>query len=175
MHPFGIFEAAMIFLHPAGSITLKVELVVMNNCTSQHSILGNDYLNIYGIDINNHKNRYLTTGDNKTQKFSFPLEKREITVIRKVKNINKERFVTDHLIEAQMSLELTLEIKEDLIKILFQYRETCASDNEPLEAIRGHEVEIMLHVRRIYPPLLGDQLTQLAPEIENHWKLILMG
>ncbi|MBW0568342.1 hypothetical protein O181_108057, partial [Austropuccinia psidii MF-1] len=55
MHPLGIFEAAMIFPHPTGSIRLKVEFVVMNNCTSQHFILGNDYLNIYGIDINNHK------------------------------------------------------------------------------------------------------------------------
>ncbi|MBW0560570.1 hypothetical protein O181_100285 [Austropuccinia psidii MF-1] len=35
MHPLGIFEAAMIFPHPAGSIRLKVEFVVINNCTSQ--------------------------------------------------------------------------------------------------------------------------------------------
>ncbi|MBW0558131.1 hypothetical protein O181_097846, partial [Austropuccinia psidii MF-1] len=55
MHPLGIFEAEMIFPHPAGSIRLKVESFVMNNCPSQHLILGNDYLNIYGIDINNHK------------------------------------------------------------------------------------------------------------------------
>ncbi|MBW0544107.1 hypothetical protein O181_083822 [Austropuccinia psidii MF-1] len=40
MHPLGIFEAAMIFPHPAGSIRLKVEFVVMSNCTSQHFILG---------------------------------------------------------------------------------------------------------------------------------------
>ncbi|MBW0537612.1 hypothetical protein O181_077327 [Austropuccinia psidii MF-1] len=57
MHTLGIFEAAMIFPHPSGSIRLKVEFVVMNNCTSQHFILGNDYLNIYDIDINNHKDR----------------------------------------------------------------------------------------------------------------------
>ncbi|MBW0536064.1 hypothetical protein O181_075779 [Austropuccinia psidii MF-1] len=46
MHPLAIFEAAMIFPHPAGSIRLKVESVVINNCTSQQFILGNDYLNI---------------------------------------------------------------------------------------------------------------------------------
>ncbi|MBW0536292.1 hypothetical protein O181_076007 [Austropuccinia psidii MF-1] len=34
MHPLGIFEAPIIFPHPAGSIRLKVEFVVMNNCTS---------------------------------------------------------------------------------------------------------------------------------------------
>ncbi|MBW0581410.1 hypothetical protein O181_121125, partial [Austropuccinia psidii MF-1] len=85
MHPLGIFEAAIIFSHPTGSTRLKFEFVVMNNCTSQHFILRNDYLNIYGIDINNHKDRYFTIGENKRQKFSFPTEKREITVIRHVK------------------------------------------------------------------------------------------
>ncbi|MBW0588994.1 hypothetical protein O181_128709, partial [Austropuccinia psidii MF-1] len=40
MHPLGIFEAAIIFPHPAGSIRLKVEIVVMNNFTSQHLYLG---------------------------------------------------------------------------------------------------------------------------------------
>ncbi|MBW0552389.1 hypothetical protein O181_092104 [Austropuccinia psidii MF-1] len=52
MHPLGIFEAEMIFPHPPGSIRLKVEFVVMNNFTSQSFILGSDYHNIYGIDIN---------------------------------------------------------------------------------------------------------------------------
>ncbi|MBW0512571.1 hypothetical protein O181_052286 [Austropuccinia psidii MF-1] len=93
MHPLGILEAAMIFPHPAGSIRLKVEFFVMNNCTSQHFKLGNDYLNINGIDINDHKDRYFTIGENKKQKFAFPLEKREITVIRQVKNVNKEKYL----------------------------------------------------------------------------------
>ncbi|MBW0502920.1 hypothetical protein O181_042635 [Austropuccinia psidii MF-1] len=57
MHPLGILEAEITFPHPTGSIRLKFEFVVMNNCTSQHFILGNDYLNIYGIDINNHGDR----------------------------------------------------------------------------------------------------------------------
>ncbi|MBW0526425.1 hypothetical protein O181_066140 [Austropuccinia psidii MF-1] len=154
MPPFGIFEAEMIFPHPVGSIRLKVEFVVMNNCTSQHFILGNDFLNIYGIDINNDRDRYFTIWENKRQKFAFPLGKREITLIRQVRNINKETFVSDQLIEAQSSPELTPEMKEGLIEILFQYREAFASDNEPLGAIKGHEVEIMLNVERPYPPIL---------------------
>ncbi|MBW0521843.1 hypothetical protein O181_061558 [Austropuccinia psidii MF-1] len=120
MHPLGIFEAEMIFPHPTGSIRLKVEVIVMNNCTSQHFILGNDYLKIYGIDINNHKDRYFTIGENKRQKFAFPPEKREIAVIRQVKNVNKEKFVSDQLIEAQINPELTLEMKKELIESLFQ-------------------------------------------------------
>ncbi|MBW0558354.1 hypothetical protein O181_098069 [Austropuccinia psidii MF-1] len=136
----------MIFPHPTGSIRLKVEFVVMNNCTSQHFILGNEYLNIYGIDINNHKDRYFTIGENKRQKFAFPPENREITVIRQVKNVPKAQFVSNQLIDAQISPELTPEMKEELIEILFQYREAFSYDNEPPGAIKGHEVDIMLNV-----------------------------
>ncbi|MBW0512710.1 hypothetical protein O181_052425 [Austropuccinia psidii MF-1] len=170
MYPLGIFEAAMIFPHPAGSMRLKVEIVVMNNCTSQHFILGNDYLNIYGIDINNHKDRYFTIGENKRQKFAFPLEKREITVIKQVKNVNKEKFVSSQLIEAQISPELTLEMKEELIEILFQYREAFASDNEPLGAIKGHEVDIILNVERSYPPILRRPAYPASPRAREALK-----
>ncbi|MBW0545344.1 hypothetical protein O181_085059 [Austropuccinia psidii MF-1] len=117
MLPLGIFEAAMIFPHPRGSIRLKVDFVAMKNCTSQHFIIGKDYLKIHCIDINNHNDRYFTIGENKRQKFAFPPEKREIIVIRQVKNVNKEKLVSDQLIEAQISPELTLEIKEELIEI----------------------------------------------------------
>ncbi|MBW0566831.1 hypothetical protein O181_106546 [Austropuccinia psidii MF-1] len=147
MHPLGIFEVAMIFPHPTGSIRLKVEFVVMNHFTSQHFILGNDYLNICGIDINNHKNR-------------------------QVKNVNKEKFLSDKLIEAQISPELTGKMKEELIESLFHYREAFASDNEPLGAIKGHEVEIILNVERSYPPLLRRPAYPASPrareELEGH-------
>ncbi|MBW0546967.1 hypothetical protein O181_086682 [Austropuccinia psidii MF-1] len=172
MHPLGIFETEMILPHAAGSIRLKVEFVVMNNCTSQHFILGNYYLNIDGIDINNNKDRYFTIGESKRQKFAFPLEKREITVIRQVNNANKERFVSDELIEAQISTELTLEMKEELIKILFQYKEAISSDNEPLGAIKRHEVDIMLHLERRYPPLIRRPAYPASPRareaLESH-------
>ncbi|MBW0521355.1 hypothetical protein O181_061070 [Austropuccinia psidii MF-1] len=169
MHPLVIFEAEMIFTNPAGSIRLKVEFV-MNNCTSQHSILGNDYLNIYGIDINNHKDRYFTTGENKRQKFAFPPEKREITFIRQVKNVNKEKLVSDQLIEAQISPELTPEMKEELIEALFQNREAFASDNKTLGAIKGHEVDIMLNLKRPYPPLLRRPAYPASPRAREALK-----
>ncbi|MBW0539877.1 hypothetical protein O181_079592 [Austropuccinia psidii MF-1] len=172
MYPLGIFEAEMIFPHPTGSIRLKVQFVVMNNYTSKHFRLGNDYLNIYGIDINNHKARYFTAGENKRQKFAFPPEKREITVIRQVKNVDKEKFVSDQSIEAQISPELTPEMKEELIEILFQYREAFACDNELLGAIKGHEVDIILNVERTYPPLLRRPAYPASPRareaLESH-------
>ncbi|MBW0529176.1 hypothetical protein O181_068891 [Austropuccinia psidii MF-1] len=154
MHPLDILESEMIFPHPTGSIRLQFEFVVMNDCTSQHFILGNYYLDIDGIDIKNHKDRYLTIRENKRQKFAFFLEKKEKTYIRQVKNVNEEKFVSDQLIEAQISPELTLGMKQELIETLFQYREAFASDNEPLRAIKGHEVDIILDVERPYPPLL---------------------
>ncbi|MBW0559040.1 hypothetical protein O181_098755 [Austropuccinia psidii MF-1] len=172
MHPSGIFEAEMIFPHPTGIIRLKVEFFVMNNCTSQHFILGNDYLNIYGIYINNHKASHFTIRENKRQKFAFPPEKREITVIRQLKKFNKEKFVSDQSTEAQISPELTPDMKEDLIEVLFQYREAFSSDNEPLGAIKGNEVDIMLNVERHYPPLLRRPAYPASPRprkgLESH-------
>ncbi|MBW0547484.1 hypothetical protein O181_087199 [Austropuccinia psidii MF-1] len=55
MKPLGNIELTFIFPHPSQCIRLKVELVLMDNCTSNHFILGNDYLSIYGIDISNQK------------------------------------------------------------------------------------------------------------------------
>ncbi|MBW0531195.1 hypothetical protein O181_070910 [Austropuccinia psidii MF-1] len=54
-------------------------------------------------------------------------------------------------------------MKEELIEIFFQYREAFASDNEPLGAIKGHEVDIMLHVERPYPPLLRRTAYRASP------------
>ncbi|MBW0531132.1 hypothetical protein O181_070847 [Austropuccinia psidii MF-1] len=65
MKPLGIIDITLIFPHPSQCIRLKVESVVMDNCTSNDFILVNDYLSIYGIDISNQKDRYFTIGDNK--------------------------------------------------------------------------------------------------------------
>ncbi|MBW0521591.1 hypothetical protein O181_061306 [Austropuccinia psidii MF-1] len=84
--------------------------------------------------------------ENERQKFAFPPEKREITVIRQVKNVNNNKFVSD---------------KEDF-----------ASDSEPLGAITSHEVDIMLNVERPYPLLLRRPDYQANPRareaLESH-------
>ncbi|MBW0520675.1 hypothetical protein O181_060390 [Austropuccinia psidii MF-1] len=63
-------------------------------------------------------------------------------------------------------------MKEELIEILFQYREAFSSDNEPLGAIKGHEVEIILNVERPYPPLLRRPAYPASPRpkevLETH-------
>ncbi|MBW0468244.1 hypothetical protein O181_007959 [Austropuccinia psidii MF-1] len=64
MKPLGTIELTLIFNHPSQFMKVKVEFVVMDKCTSNCLILGNDYLLIYGIDIHNQKERYFTIGDN---------------------------------------------------------------------------------------------------------------
>ncbi|MBW0571755.1 hypothetical protein O181_111470 [Austropuccinia psidii MF-1] len=82
MKPLGIIDLTLIFPHPLQCIRLKVEFEVMDNGTSNHFILGNDYLSIYGIDISNQKDKYFIIGDNKRQKFGFFNKKREIKAVK---------------------------------------------------------------------------------------------
>ncbi|MBW0552578.1 hypothetical protein O181_092293 [Austropuccinia psidii MF-1] len=61
-------------------------------------------------------------------------------------------------------------MKEELIEILFQYREAFASDNEHLRAFKGQEVDIMLHVERPYPPLLRRPAYPASPRAREALK-----
>ncbi|MBW0590817.1 hypothetical protein O181_130532 [Austropuccinia psidii MF-1] len=45
-------------------------------------------------------------------------------------------------------------MKEKLIELLFNYKNAFETDAEPLGAIIGHEVDIILNVEKPYPPLL---------------------
>ncbi|MBW0543788.1 hypothetical protein O181_083503 [Austropuccinia psidii MF-1] len=172
MYPLGILDTNIVFPHPAGSIRMKTEIVVMDNCTSQHIILGNDYLNIYGIDINNHKDRYFTIGDNKRQKFAFSNIPKHISVVSSVKDTYKDEFVSNQLVEAQINPSLSPKMRNELIDVLYTYNNAFASDNEPLGAIKGHEVDITLDIDRLYPPALKRTAYPASPRareaLEEH-------
>ncbi|MBW0554802.1 hypothetical protein O181_094517 [Austropuccinia psidii MF-1] len=86
----GIFDTNVIFPHINRNLRITLEFVVMENCSSTHFILGNDYLIMYGIDLNNNKDRYITFGDNKHQKFAFLPFKKQITM-----NDHREAFASD--------------------------------------------------------------------------------
>ncbi|MBW0571938.1 hypothetical protein O181_111653 [Austropuccinia psidii MF-1] len=45
-------------------------------------------------------------------------------------------------------------MKEKLIDLSFKYKNSFATYKEPLGAIIGHEVDIILNVKKPYPPLL---------------------
>ncbi|MBW0575706.1 hypothetical protein O181_115421, partial [Austropuccinia psidii MF-1] len=180
MYRLGILDTNLVFPHPAGSVRMKTEIVVMDNCTSQHIILGNDYLNIYGIDINNHKDRYFTIGDNKRQKFAFSNMPKQISVVSSVKDTYKDEFVSNQLVEAQINPSLSPKMRNELINVLYTYSNAFASDNEPLGAIRGHEVDITLNIDRPYPPVLRRTAYPASPRareaLEKHiQELIQLG
>ncbi|MBW0579953.1 hypothetical protein O181_119668 [Austropuccinia psidii MF-1] len=134
---------------------MKTEILVIDNCTSHHIILENDSLNIYGIDINNHKGRYFTIGENKRQTFAFSNIPKQISIISFVKDTYKEEFVANQLVEAQIYPELSPKMRHDLVDVLQTYKNVFASDNEPLGAIKGHEVDITINIYRPSPPVLG--------------------
>ncbi|MBW0509970.1 hypothetical protein O181_049685 [Austropuccinia psidii MF-1] len=151
---------------------MKTEIVVMDNCTSQHIILGNDYLNIYGIDINNHKYRYSTIGENKRQKYAFSNMPKQISIVSSKKDTYKEELVTNQLVEAQINPSLSPKMRHEFIDVLYTYNNAFASDNEPLGAIKGHEVDITLNIDRPYPPVLRRPAYPASPRareaLEKH-------
>ncbi|MBW0555061.1 hypothetical protein O181_094776 [Austropuccinia psidii MF-1] len=165
MTALGIFETNVIFPHINGNLRITVEFVVMENCSSTHFILGNDYLIIY-----------FTIGDNKCQKFAFLPFKRQITV-NKVSpvNLQLEKFKSEQLKEAEISLHLTDKQENELSSLLYDHRGAFASDKEPLGAIIGHEVDIILNIERPYPPLLRRPAYPASPKsreaLETHIKI----
>ncbi|MBW0593515.1 hypothetical protein O181_133230, partial [Austropuccinia psidii MF-1] len=135
MYPLGTLDTNLVFPHPAGSIRVKTEIAVMENCTSQHIIFGNDYLNIYVININNHKYRYFTIEENKRQKFAFSNMPKQISIVSSKNDAYKEVFVSNQLLEAQINPSLSPKMRNELINVLYTYNNAFASYNEPLGAI----------------------------------------
>ncbi|MBW0520366.1 hypothetical protein O181_060081 [Austropuccinia psidii MF-1] len=180
IYPLGILDTDLVFSHPEGSVRIQTEILVMDNCTSQHIIIWNDYFNIYGIDINNQKDRYFTIGENEKQKFSFSNMPIQISVISSVKDTNNEEFVANKLVEAQINPLSSPKMRHDLIDVLYTYKNAFASDNEPLGSIKGHEFYITLNIDRPYPPVLRGPAYPASPRareaLEKHiQELIQLG
>ncbi|MBW0487009.1 hypothetical protein O181_026724 [Austropuccinia psidii MF-1] len=120
---------------------------------------------MYGIDLRNNEERYITIGDNKRQKFAFLPFKRQITVnkVSPVK-LELEGFKYEQLNEAEISLHLSDKQENELSALLYDHKEAFASDKEPLGAIIGHEVDITLNIERPYPPLLRRPAYPASPK-----------
>ncbi|MBW0521359.1 hypothetical protein O181_061074 [Austropuccinia psidii MF-1] len=58
-------------------------------------------------------------------------------------------------------------MKETLIELLFKYKNAFATDKEPLGAIIGHEVDIILNVEKPYPPLLRRPAYPASPRVRE--------
>ncbi|MBW0557618.1 hypothetical protein O181_097333 [Austropuccinia psidii MF-1] len=133
---------------------------------------------MYRIHFHNDNNRYFTIGDNKHQKFAFLPFKRQITV-NKVSPVNLElkKFKSEQLREAEISLHLTDKQENELSSLLHDHKGEFASGKEPLAAIIGHEVDIILNIERPYPSLLKRPAYQASPKLrealETHIKELL--
>ncbi|MBW0561859.1 hypothetical protein O181_101574 [Austropuccinia psidii MF-1] len=86
-------------------------------------------------------------------------------------------FITEQRKEAEFNPELTAKIKEKLIDLLFKYKNAIGTDKEPLGAMIGHEVDIILNVEKPYPPLLRRPACPASPKareaLEVHIKELM--
>ncbi|MBW0586978.1 hypothetical protein O181_126693 [Austropuccinia psidii MF-1] len=133
---------------------------------------------MYGIDLHNNKDRYFTIGDNKRQKFAFLPFKRQITV-NKVSpvNLELEKFKSEQLREAKISLHLTDKQENELSSLLYDHKGEFSSDKEPLGEVIGHEIDIIYNIERPYAPLLRRPAYPASPKsreaLETHIKELL--
>ncbi|MBW0525703.1 hypothetical protein O181_065418 [Austropuccinia psidii MF-1] len=105
---------------------------------------------------------------------------KQISVVSSVKDTYKNEFVSNQLVEAQINPSLSPKMRNELINVLYTYKNAFASDNEPLGAIRGHEVDITLNIDRPYPPVLRRPAYPASPRareaLEKHiQELIQLG
>ncbi|MBW0509199.1 hypothetical protein O181_048914 [Austropuccinia psidii MF-1] len=93
-------------------------------------------------------------------------------MISSVKDIYKDEYMDDQLVEAQINPLLSPKIRHDLIDVLYTYKNAFASDNEPLGAIKGNEVDITLNTDRPYPQVLRRPAYPASPRareaLEKH-------
>ncbi|MBW0557681.1 hypothetical protein O181_097396 [Austropuccinia psidii MF-1] len=71
-------------------------------------------------------------------------------------------------------------MRHELIDVLYNYNNAFGSDNEPLGAIKGHEVDITLNIDRPYSPVLRRPAYPASPRareaLEKHiQELIQLG
>ncbi|MBW0508641.1 hypothetical protein O181_048356 [Austropuccinia psidii MF-1] len=71
-------------------------------------------------------------------------------------------------------------MRQELINVLYTYKNAFASDNEPLGTIKGNEGAITLNIDRPYPPVLRRPAYKASPRaretLEKHiQELIQLG
>ncbi|MBW0495504.1 hypothetical protein O181_035219 [Austropuccinia psidii MF-1] len=119
---------------------------------------------MYGTNIYNSKNRYLTIGTNKEKK--FPRD-----IYQNSTHEPLEEFLNEFR-EGQISTNLTSKQKLSLLKMLRKNKPAFAIGEQPLGKIRGHDIELYLDMERPYRPMLRrpSYPKSLEPrkEIEKH-------
>ncbi|MBW0467467.1 hypothetical protein O181_007182 [Austropuccinia psidii MF-1] len=73
MKSTGTIIKEIIIPHSKGNIRLNQEFVVLEDAHIQGSLLGTDYQRMYGIEIENIKDRHITIFTHKEKKFSLDI------------------------------------------------------------------------------------------------------
>ncbi|MBW0578162.1 hypothetical protein O181_117877, partial [Austropuccinia psidii MF-1] len=101
------------------------------------------------------------------------------TAVKKVSpvSLELEKFKSEQLKEAEISLHLTSAQENKLSSLLYNHKAAFDSDKEPLGEIIGHEVDIILIIKRPYPPILRRPAYPTSPksreDLEIHIKELL--
>ncbi|MBW0507706.1 hypothetical protein O181_047421 [Austropuccinia psidii MF-1] len=146
MTSIGTIIKEIIIPHRIGNIRLNPEFIELDNAHIQGFLLGTDYQRMYGIDIYNSKNMHITSGTNKEKEFSPD--------IYQISSQDPLEEILNEFREAQFSTTLTSKQKLIFLKMLRENRPVFATVEEPLGKIKGHDIELYLHVERPYPPML---------------------
>ncbi|MBW0468602.1 hypothetical protein O181_008317 [Austropuccinia psidii MF-1] len=70
-------------------------------------------------------------------------------------SLESEKFKSEEINEAEVSLHLTDKQENEIYNILYDHGESFETDKEQWGEITGHDFETILKIRRPYPPLLG--------------------
>ncbi|MBW0509800.1 hypothetical protein O181_049515 [Austropuccinia psidii MF-1] len=119
-----------------------------------------------------------TTRIGSSTKFAFLPFEREITLIKVASSsLELERFKSEQLCQAEISLHLTDKQENELSALLYDHKEEFASEKELLGEIIGHEFYIIFNIERPYPPLLRRPAYPASPKsreaLEIHMKELL--
>ncbi|MBW0507946.1 hypothetical protein O181_047661 [Austropuccinia psidii MF-1] len=115
----GIIIKEIIIPHSKGNIRLNPEFVVLKDAHIQDLLLGIDYQRMYGIDIYNSKNRHITIGTNKQEKFSLDIYQISTNnPLEELLNEFREGQFSTTLTKAMIYIELYLDVERSYPPIL---------------------------------------------------------
>ncbi|MBW0525628.1 hypothetical protein O181_065343 [Austropuccinia psidii MF-1] len=135
---------------PDEIIVAKFNLDTGEFCTC----IGKDYLQIILPELKNHLLPIEDVQFSSASNNMYPLGILDTNIEFPHPSGSKEEFVTDQLAEAQINPSFSPKVRKELINVLYTYKNAFASDDEPLYAIKWHEVYITLNVGRQHPPVL---------------------
>ncbi|MBW0541720.1 hypothetical protein O181_081435 [Austropuccinia psidii MF-1] len=133
MTSIGKIIKEIIIPHRKCNIRLNPEFVVLEDAHIQGFLLVTDYQRMYGIDIYNSKNRNITIGTNKENKYSLD--------IYQMSTHDPLKELLNECRKGQFSTSLPSKKRLSLLKILRKKRPSFAIGEEALGKIRGHDIE----------------------------------